>query len=403
MKLLVFGDRLEVGGSQVNAIELSSALRERHGYDILYYATPGPMQKLVHQKGLRFVPAPDAYRHPSRTRMHSLRDLVRRERPDVIQAWDWWQCLDAYWSVHLAMGIPMLVSDMNMTIGRVLPKAVLTTFGTPEMIDQARALGRRVELLLPPVDVHYNAPGTVDPQAFRETYGIGKDEILLVTVSRFAATLKAESLRRTIDAVGTVGREFPVRLALVGDGVLREELQQLANGVNTSLGRQAVLLTGSLLDPRPAYAAADIVIGMGGSGLRGMAFQKAVIIVGEQNFSGAFTPESASAFFYKGIFGVGKGHPGNTKLVADIRSLVEHPETLPSLGEFSRNFVVERYSLESQSDNLARYCEIARSQRRPIHVSFADCGRTMAVLVGGMAKHAMSWPPRLPPRRTVQT
>ena len=49
-------------------------------------------------------------------------------------------------------------------------------------------------------------------------------------------------------------------------------------------GRQVVLLTGEIADPRPAYAAADVVVGQGGSALRGMAFGKPLVVVGEGRF-----------------------------------------------------------------------------------------------------------------------
>ena len=84
--------------------------------------------------------------------------------------------------------------------------------------------------------------------------------------------MKGEGLHRTIDAVRTLGRDLPLRFVIVGDGTARIELERRANEVNTELGRSAVVLTGPLLDPRPAYASADIVVGMGGSALRGMAF-----------------------------------------------------------------------------------------------------------------------------------
>ena len=60
--------------------------------------------------------------------------------------------------------------------------------------------------MLPPVDVHLNAPHVVDSSSFRNTYGIEDSDVLLVTVSGLTDWMKAESLLRTIDAVRTLGR-----------------------------------------------------------------------------------------------------------------------------------------------------------------------------------------------------
>lgn len=383
MKILVFAHRLEVGGAQVNTIELTAALRDLHGHEVVLFATPGPMVKLAEEKGLRFLPAPDARVHPSLARMRALREAVRRERPDLIHVWDWPQCLDAYYAVHLLMRVPMVVTVMSMDVPSLLPKEVPTTFGAPEILDQARSEGRRrLELVLPPVDVHRNAPAAVDVRPFRERYGIEDGDITLVTVSRLVEWMKAESLRRTIDVVRTLGRDLPLRFMVVGDGTSRAELERLARETNAELGRAAVVLTGALLDPRSAYAAADIVVGMGGSALRGMAFGKPVVIVGEQGFSAPLTPATAESFYYKGIYGLGDGSPGNARLVADVRGLAEHPEQLPALGQFSRQFVLEHFTLETVSARLEKFCRAAVAEVPPFHVAATDGLRTAVVGLG---------------------
>jgi L-malate glycosyltransferase len=336
--------------------------------------------ELVEAKGLRLLPAPDASHHPSVARMRSLRDAVRSEVPDLLHVWDWWQCLEAYYAVHLPMRVPMLVTDMMMELTHVLPKTLPTTFGTPEVVAWARAAGRRrAELLVPSVDVELNSPGAVDPRPFRERYGIKHGEIVLVTVSRLSHWLKSESLVRTVDAVRTLGRDLPLRFVIVGDGMVRPQLEELANEANAWLGRPAVVLTGGLADPRPAYAAADIVVGMGSSALRGMAFGKPVVIVGAQGFSAPLTPGTADTFYHTGMYGRGDGSPGSAHLVADIRGLVERPDQLTALGHFSRHFVTRYFSLETVSARLAEYCAAAVAEVPRRHVAVADGLRTAAV------------------------
>jgi glycosyltransferase involved in cell wall biosynthesis len=360
MKILFFAHDLVVCGTTVNAIELAVALRDFHGHDVVLFATAGPMVKLAEEKGLRFLPAPAATFHPSPARMRALREVVERERPDLIHIWEWHQCLDAYHVEHVLLGIPMVMTDMSMTLQRLLPKTLPTTFGTPELLDQAvRAGHRHPELLVPPVDVHHNAPNAVNPQPFREFYGLSDSDMTLVTVSRLDAVMKAESLVRTVDVVRRLGRDLPLRFVIVGDGDRRAELERMAVETNVELGRTAVVLTGALLDPRPAYAAADIVVGMGSSALRGMAFSKPVVIVGEQGFAAPFAPETAEFFYNKGIHGRGDGSPSNARLITAIRGLVEHANQRRVLGDFSREFVVRHFSLEAAAARLSEFCRDA--------------------------------------------
>jgi glycosyltransferase involved in cell wall biosynthesis len=380
MKILVFAHQLEVGGTQTNAIEISAALRDFYGYEVLIFATPGPMVKLVEEKGLRFIPAPEPHGHPSPARMRVLREVVRHERPDLLHVWDWYQCLDAYFAVHLPMRIPMVVTDMMMSLTRMLPKCLPTTFGIPELLDRARSDGwRRLEFIPPPIDVNLNAPGAVNPRPFRERYGMEHNDITLVIVSRLSTWMKAESLLRTIDVVRTLGRDIPLRLVIVGEGLLSAKLERLAEEINFELGRHAVVLTGVLLDPRPAYASADIVIGMGGSALRGMAFSKPVVIVGERGFSAPLKPETAELFYHKGIYGLGDGGSDNRQLITDIRRLADHPDQRFILGKFSRQFVVQHFSLETVCERLAEFFRSALREAPRFHSAAVDGLRTAAI------------------------
>ena len=385
MKILVFAHRFDVGGSQVNTVDLSTALRDLYGHEVVIFATPGAMVEVAEKRGLRFIPAPDVSTYPSLTMMRALRQVVQREQPDLVHVWDWWQCLDSYYSVYMTKGIPMVLSDMvSEGISRFLPKSLPTTFGTPELVDQAIAAGRRrAKLLLPPVDIHLNAPDIVDGQLFREQFGIKNEYLTLVTVSRLTMQLKSESLRRTIDAVGLLGNNLPVQFVIVGDGNARSELEYLAAKTNKELGRTAVILTGELLDPRPAYAAADIVVGMGGAALRGMAFGKPAIVVGEHGFSKPLTPETADWFYYYGIYGRGDGRPSNEQLASDIRAYAEHRDELSVCGGFSRNFVVANFSVEAVCAQLEELFNTTLKDRQQTFDVVADGLRTAAIFFGG--------------------
>jgi L-malate glycosyltransferase len=391
VKVLTFAHRLELGGTQVNAIELAAALRDRHGFTPVLFATPGPAGALAEQRGLRVLPAPEARAHPSPARARALRDAVRREQPDLVHVWDWPQCLDGYYGVHLPWRTPFLCTVMDMVVPRLLPRALPTTFGTPELVDRARAAGRpRVDLLLPPVDTDHNSLDAADPAAveeFRTRHGLGPADITLVTVARLVHWLKGESLRRSIDAVRVLGRELPVRLVIVGEGPARDELQRRADGVNETLGQPAVVLAGPLVDPRPAYAAADVVLGMGGSALRGMAFGRPVVVLGERGFSEPFTAETAPGFRYRGIYGVGDGagggsaddQAGTNRLAANLAAVAGQPDRWDDLGQLGRDFVVENFGLPGVSDLLARYCQQAVDGTPSRRVILADAPRTGAL------------------------
>src|ERR1700730_9015668 len=111
-----------------------------------------------------------------------------------------------------------------MRLGGLLPRSLPTTYGTPELVDKARASGYTdVQLLVPPVDLQQDSPDAVSSTPFRERYGIRDNDITVVTVSRLDRWLKADSLLRTVDVIRTLGRDLPLRFVIVGDGDVRTE------------------------------------------------------------------------------------------------------------------------------------------------------------------------------------
>jgi glycosyltransferase involved in cell wall biosynthesis len=376
-RVLVFGHRLEVGGTQVNTIELAENLRDCHDHNVTLFAAPGPMLDIVVRKNLDFVAAPDVRLHPSPVRIRALRAAVERFRPDIIHAWDWWQALEAYVGVHLPMGTPILVTDMMMELTKVLPKQLPTTFGIPALQRLAVSSGwRRADVLLPPVDTVSNMPGAADGRAFREQFDVGADEVAVVSVSRLAGEFKAGPLNDAMATVRRLGRQLPIKLLIVGDGMARALLQNAADSVNAELRRAAIVLVGPMIDPRPAYAAADVVVGMGGSALRALAFGKPLIVVGKEGFARLFSPGSANWFHDSGMYGSAKDSVDGEGLSESLARLASSESLRTTLGMFGRDFVVKNHSLENIGAHLSNLLTSAIEENSALPLDPIDTIRT---------------------------
>ncbi|SDY37334.1 Glycosyltransferase involved in cell wall bisynthesis [Jannaschia faecimaris] len=377
MKLIVFAHRLELGETQIDAIEMAAALCDRHGFDVVLHAAPGPALEQANARGLRYAPAPDVRLSPTIARMRALRDLVRREEPDLIHAWDWWQGLEAYIGTHLTMGVPLVISDMMMSLTGALPRDVPTTFGFPAQQELAQARGwRRTDLLPSPVNLVANAPNAVDAAQFRRLHDIALNDILLVSVSRPSAEMGSDALIRAIRAVRHMGTALPLRLLLIGDGPARTQLRALADEANEHLGRLAVILTGPMADPRPAYAASDVVLGMGASALRGLAFAKPVIVVGGQGFARIFDSESAPIFLRSGLFGKRASGTDNHPMADAIGKLAWDPELRRHLADTGLDFVTRHHGLDMVTDRFAQFCHEAVTHRNGRSGTFWPLCRT---------------------------
>jgi glycosyltransferase involved in cell wall biosynthesis len=350
VRLLVYPHELSIGGSQINAVDLAASMQQR-GHDVRVYGIAGPLTSYVEARGLRFVSANRSERRPALARIQQLMRLARDERVDLIHAYEWAPCLDAYFGAHLLRRISLVCTVLSMSVSRLVPESVPLIMGTRQLQQEAQA-GRRnaVDLLEPPIDTDADRP--VDATRFIAEHDLNADALTVGIVSRLSADLKLDSLERAIDAVSQLASEWPVRLVIVGGGEALDPLSRRAAAANARLGRQAIILTGPLMDPRPAYTAADIILGMGSSALRGMAFGKPVIVQGEAGFSEILTPESAERFLWQGFFGVGDGRPGATRLASQLLELLRDAARRRELGAFSRRLVVERFSLDRAAARL---------------------------------------------------
>jgi glycosyltransferase involved in cell wall biosynthesis len=361
MKILVALGYLEIGGSVITAVELAASVHRQFGWEPVIYAPDGPASKIVADRGLRHVEAPDGMRLMSpKTWRHLLR-TVEEEQVDIVHAWDWQQMIRCFYALHLR-GFPVIASYTDMKVHnevwRRLPKGLPVTFVSSDIVEQDE--GRRGPSFLQryPINTDLDDPAVVDGRPFRESLGVADEEVLLVLVSRVARIQKRESIGRTIEVVGEIGADWPVVLAVVGDGEARPELEAAGQAVNARLGREAVRFTGAMVDPRPAYAAADISLGMGTSICRAMAFGPPAIVLGELGFSDLYTPDTADFFDANGFYALGDGSASNDGLRSQILQLLSDPALARRLGDYALESVRTRYSVDVVASGLAERYEL---------------------------------------------
>lgn len=368
MRILISLFDLSIGGSHINAIEIGSLIKRR-GHDVIVYSPDGPLRERVAELGLEYVPTGAARRQrPTVAGVRQLNSLVRERQIDLIHAYEWLPTLEAACGPHLRMGTPVLSTVYSVEVPRFVPRNLPMIVGYPREFDIERDRGRsQVYTVVCPVDTEANAP-VADSGPARKRFGLRGDDLAAVIVSRLSPDLKREGLLSAIAAVGLVDLALNLRLLIVGDGPCREELQDAADAMNARLGREAVTLTGLLMDPREAYSAADIVLGMGTSAQKGMAFAKPVVIQGERGYWETLSPESMPQYLRHNFYGLGDGSDGALRLAEIIGELASDRGSWPQLGEFGRKTALAVFSNEAAADRVMAICEdVAARQESPGH------------------------------------
>lgn len=345
MRIVVNPHTLEIGGSQLNAIELAAAVRDL-GHDVSVFASDdGPLSDVVGRLGLRLDIAARWKRRPSRSIADELTRLVRAEGVDIVHAYEWPPCLEVFAGPYRRGRVPMLGTVMSMGVSPLIPPSVPLVVGTEQIAAASRSRPGAVHVLEPPVDTDENRPLPADDGVLGG-YGLDPGRLTVVVVSRLATELKREGIERAVGAVELVAASgCDLQLLVVGDGPDRDRIAGRADAANRRMGVRRIALAGELADPRPAYATADVVLGMGGSALRAMAFAKPLVVLGERGFSEVLEPGSWERFLWSGFFGLGDGDLSPDRLAAQIAGLLSDHRRRELLGGFARRLVEERFSL----------------------------------------------------------
>ncbi|MFC8452835.1 glycosyltransferase family 4 protein [Kitasatospora sp. NPDC057223] len=351
VRILVHLNNLALGGAQLNAVDIARTLRER-GHDPVLFAQgvagPAPLVGLAAGHGLELVVAggPDTPRREVRRRLGR---LAAEHGSQLLHAWEVRAARNSYFGPGRLGRLPVVTTFYGIRMLRGLPRHQPLVLGLGALMGDGRAFGHRdLRLIEPPVNTVTDAPGQADGAAFRREHGIGDEELLLAIVTRLVPDLEKDAgAALTIEAVRRLD-DPRIRLAVVGAGPSLEPLRARAAEANAALGRQAVLVPGQLADPRPAYQAADVVLGMGGSALRGLAFAKPVIVHGAAGYSAVHEPGPlVEPHASRCMYGYGTPGPASPEALAgQIRALLDDPARRAELAEWGRDWVVGRFSLD---------------------------------------------------------
>jgi glycosyltransferase involved in cell wall biosynthesis len=370
-----------MGGSQLNAIELAARVRDL-GAETMIFGRPGVLCNRIQALGLEFIESPDPGRRPSIKIARELRSIAKARSIDILHGYEWPPSLECSAAAAVMPSARAVSTVMSMSVPPFIPTTVPLVVGTEQIGAYERARGRaQIHVLEPPVDLTHNVPSTESElAAFRRRWRVADERPLVVCVSRLANELKAEGLLSAIAAVAGPLSDLRLQLMIVGDGPARERIHQAAIAANAT-APGSVIMTGELADPRAAYTAADVLLGMGSSALRALAFAKPLIVQGEKGFFELLDEQSWPRFAWQGWYGVGSDARGGVANLAEIlRPLLPDRGERHKLGQFGADLVKERFSLEvAASKQLDIYSQTLTGQLRAAQTaSFITSGRRFA-------------------------
>lgn len=365
MRVLIGLEGLAFGGCPVNALDLGRTLRARgHVVDVFAIDEEVRVSLLPYAERAGFTPELLPQTAGLVARASQIHDLAMRFRSDVIH-------VHGPWLGPAAAVAALRRGDCAAVVTNWTMDNVFYTGSTPLVVG-TRAMQREADerlpapvwLLEPPVDLASDRPDAALAASFRAEHGLGT-ALLVTVVSRLDSAMKAEGIRHAIDAMASLDHGS-ARLVVVGDGDAADALRQRGDEVNRAAGREVVHFAGLMPDPRGAYAAADVVLGMGGSAIRALAHGRPLVVLGEQGYARTFDESSVEHFLDDGFYGRGGPPDPVDHLAGLVRALLADAGRRRALGVLGLQLARTRFSLDAAAATLEQvYADaLARRPRR---------------------------------------
>ena len=358
MRVVTLAKNLQVGGTQVSAVDLAIALHSM-GHEVVVAAPDGPLSGKLRTSHVKTERLPDPGRPIGRVR--AIRTLLATVRPDVIHSYEVRSILDASYASRMLGGPPILGAILSTRVPWYLPESIPLTVGMPNLLEFTRRWRTgSVALMDPPIVPAERGQSAMD--LVPELDELGKPRRLVVLVSRLVEPFKREGILRTIESMQLLGQEG-FALLIVGDGSARPLYEKAGRATNIRVGRAVVWFAGELLDPTPAFAAADVVIGNGASILRAAAQGTPAVVTGREGYSTVVTTDVLGALSDRGFYGVGEGRRDPDPLADQVRASLS-PDRDGELAVIKR-LILDRYGVEEVAARLETELIQASRQRPP--------------------------------------
>jgi len=276
-------------------------------------------------------------------------------------------------------GIPLVVTfhgaylDELASYAEDVDLVVAVSTGIRDLLVESQAItADRVVVIPNGVDTDLlkpdRQPGPWRPRVVRglQDYRPSADDKHILFVSRLdpGKEFMLDLLRETWEETER-RRAFCLTWWVAGDGVLRGELEALANDLNQRIGRQLITFLGwqDAAALAELYNQSDLVIGPGRCALEGMACGTPVIAVGHRGYIGPVDSETALQGAYGNFGEFGQGHESYTPgaMFRDIDRIIYDEQILSGLGELSLSLVNAYFRQDDLDRALLRSYEFVRT------------------------------------------
>ena len=355
--------QLEIGGAETHVVELAKELKKR-GYHVVVTSNGGVYEKELADAGIKHYRVPLQNKNPKNV-LHAFRELrriIEEEKIDLVHSharipsfilgrlhkkMHFPFVTTAHWVFTTKYGLKYITDwgQKTLAVSEDIKKYLMDNYHIPES---------DIIVTINGIDTEKFSPDTDDTEV-RKEFGLSSEDHVITYVSRMDQdrSLVAHQLIAAMQKLDPlIGN---LKLLIVGGGSDFDAVQKEAGEMNQILGREAILLAGARTDINRLVAPADLFVGVSRAALEAMAAAKPTIIAGNEGYIGLFDKDKIDLCFSTNFCCRGCPQPETETLANEIGAFFGMwDEDREKLGQFSREFVKERYSVKKMTDDTER-------------------------------------------------
>lgn len=366
--ILITTMRLDIGGAETHITELAKGLSQV-GFNVAAASAGGVYEKELIESNIKVyhVPLDNKKPHNVVKAYNQLHNIIEKEKIDLVHAH---ARIPGFICglLHKKMGFPF-VTTAHGTWKTGYGLRYITNWGQKTvavsedirkyLLDNYKIEDKNIKVTINGIDTEKFSPEVDCSDIMTELSLTAKDK-KIVYISRFDSD-RSYIINKLLEIIPELSKRVQnLKVVMVGSGNLLDMVKEKAAGINSSIGQNTVIVTGSRTDINKFTALADLFIGFGRSSLEALSAGKPLILAGNEGYIGILDENSLDAAVKSNFSGRGKSKAESESMKNDIVNILQMSEEEKSkLGGFGRSLIENSYSVKRMvQDNIEVYLQL---------------------------------------------
>lgn len=348
MKILMVCSSFGIGGAETHVLELSLELSKR-GHDISVVSYGGEYTKKLKENNIRHYKVNLTSKNPCilLTSYKNLKKIIENGKYDVVHS-------HARLPSFLCNAIckkysTPFVTTAHWVFENNFYKKGLTRWGEYTLAvseDIKEYLKKEYKIKDENIKVTHNG---IDTSKFLPGAKKAKQIVCVTRIDKGRAK-SAFALVKIAPKIYNYDKN--IEIVIIGGGNLEGQLINAINDANKKCRKNVVKFLGRKTNVENFLSSCDIFVGVSRAALEGMSCACAVILAGDEGYSGIFSHKKANQEIHSNFCCRGNEEINETKLFNDIITLLSYSnEKRSDIGKENRSFVEENYSIAKMAND----------------------------------------------------